>query len=359
MWTPGNRSPAALRHLALVLVAALAAGCEGEVGQQPPGEDAAADQQLTDQGQQTPDQQRPGEGGPTPDRKVTPPDKDAAPDTKPADPSAYLHANLWSTWVNDRTRCGAERTYLRICQQRGGSSCSQYQQAVAACNPSKTVYGQVGPEKQKEKLCNQSKYPAVGGCVASKYDYSKLRWWWYGAEWMGNWPVATIKVFNKGVDWKGGGELIALSSVPGASQAAMSGIKNHGQGYGCAMQGKTSGSDADKYRRPFGGFAWIRVPTNKPVTVAAFAAANFGGKSFAGCSRGQASQSPWITSAPGATMGCIYVHQNVTFKPGQHYYLSHGQLKQLSKAAPPAELVAGFALPSVGKKINSRAACKL
>ena len=341
-----------------LLTASLA--CTGDVGDSPPG-DGPTDNATLD-GQMTTDIGK--EIGQKDSGKIDTGKKDSGKkdsgkkDSAPPDSSAYLHANVWSTWWNDRTRCGAERTFLRICQKRASGSCSTYQQAVNACNPKQIIYGQVGPEKQNESLCQQSKYPSVGGCVASKYDFDKLRFWWYGAEWQGNWPVATIKIFNKGADWKGGGELIALSSVPGATQAAMSGIKNHGLGYGCAMSGKTSGSKADKYRRPFGGFAWIKVPTNQALTVAAFAANNFAGYSFAGCSRGAAKQSPWITGSPGATMGCIHV-QDITFKPGKHYYWSYGQIKQLATAAPPKEIVDGFNLPGVGINIKTKGACKL
>ena len=169
--------------------------------------------------------------------------------------------------------------------------------------------------------------------------------------------MATIKVFKQGADWKGGGELVALSSHPGATQAAMSGIKNHGYGYGCAMAGKSSGSKADQFRRPFGGFAWIRVPAGQKLLVAAMASSNFAGYAFAGCSRGTVKQTPWITDAPGATMGCVYVHPGVTFKAGAHYYWSHGQFTELKTPAPPAELSAGFGL--AGKKITTRDACKL
>lgn len=283
--------------------------------------------------------------------------KDAARDGAPVDDRAFLHVDLWSVWWNDRTRCGAERTFLEICQERGTADCDRYQRAVEVCDPFKIVLGQVGPEKQQEDLCRRGQYPDIGGCDARAYDFARLRFWWYGAEWQGNWPVATIKVFPAGTDWKGGGELIALSNVPGAQQAAMSGIANHGLGYGCAMRGVTSGDD--RYRKPFGGFAWIQVPTDEPVTVVAAAACNFADQTFAGCTRGAASQDPWITEAPGAVLGCVYVQQNVTFARGTHYRWAYGKIEPLAAAAPPQELIDGFALPAVGVDIRSRDACKL
>ena len=341
------------------MLCATLVACTGEVGDRPAGDGPLQDGRAADAAADTGGKQDTSGKQDTNGKKDTGGKKDQGKkDTAPSDPSAYLHANVWSTWWNDRTRCGAERAFLRICQKRGGS-CGTYQKAVSVCDPSKTVNGQVGPEKQGESLCQQSKYPSIGGCVASKYDFDKLRFWWYGAEWQGNWPVATIKVFKQGTDWKGGGELVALSNVPGAKQAAMSGIKNHGYGYGCAMAGKTSGSKADRYRRPFGGFAWISVPTNQKLTVAALAASNFAGYSFAGCSRGLVTQSPWISGAPGATLGCVHVLQNVVFSPGKHYYWSHGLIKQLPTAAPPKELIDGFNLPGVGINIKSKGACKL
>ena len=42
----------------------------------------------------------------------------------------------------------------------------------------------------------------------------------------------------------------------------MEGIENHGFGWGCAMRGVTSGDT--KYLRPFGSFAWIAVPSDRP-----------------------------------------------------------------------------------------------
>ncbi|MCA9638372.1 MAG: hypothetical protein KC420_20220, partial [Myxococcales bacterium] len=275
---------------------------------------------------------------------------------EPADDRAYLHADLWSVWWNDRTRCGAERTFLEICQRRG-DACSQYQAAVDACDPNMIVYGQVGPEKQGEQLCQRGKYPAVGGCVASAYDFNTLRFYWYGAEWQGNWPWATLKIFPQGADWTGGGELVALSSLPGYTQAAMSQIQNHGYGYGCAMLGTTQG-DA-KYLRPFGGFAWVEVPTNTPVTLAAAAAPNFADQAFAGCNRGEATQDPWITDAPGAQLGCVYVQENMVFEPGKHYVWRYGKIEALASAGPPPEVIAGFALPEVGIDVSKRDACAL
>lgn len=274
----------------------------------------------------------------------------------PADDRAFLHVDAWSVWWNDRTRCGAERTFLEICQLRGGD-CGLYEQAYAACDPGKIVYGQVGPEKQGEALCQRSKVPAIGGCVAADYDFDALRFSWYGAEWQGNWPVATLKVFPQGVDWKGGGELIALSNLPGAAQAAMAGIDNHGLGTGCAMLGVTEGDD--KYLRPFGGFAYVEVPTGVPVTVAVMAAGNFADQPFQGCSRGAATQDPWITGAPGAELGCVYVLADVVFTPGKHYAWRYGQLGELPAPAPPPELVAGFALPEVGVDLYGPDACAL
>lgn len=269
------------------------------------------------------------------------------------DPRAYLHADLWSTWWNDRTRCGAERTFLEICERRG-EACSLYQQAYAACDPSKIIYGQVGPEKQGEALCQRGKFPAIGGCVASAYDFAALRFYWYGAEWQGNWPFATLKVFPAGADWTGGGEIVALSNLPGHAQAAMAGIDDHGLGWGCTMHGATSGDAA--YRSPFGAFAWVEVPTGAPVIVAAAAGTNFGDQPFQGCQRGTATQEPWVSDAPGSTLGCVYV-QEVTFEPGHHYAWRYGTIVELDQPRPPAEILAGFARPEVGLDVSEPDAC--
>ncbi len=337
------------RSAGLVLV--VLAACAGDIG----GSDAPATTSATATTATNTTSNSSGGGGAAGTMSTSSVGGAGAGGGQPSGP-AFLHANLWSTWWNDRTRCGAEYAFLNICKKRG-DDCSLIQQAVNVCNPLQVVYGQVGPEKQGEPLCQQSKYPEFGGCDATKHDYDKLRWWWYGAEWQGNWPWATIKIFPQGSDWKGGGELIALSSLPGSAVSAMGGINNHGLGYGCAM--KTVSSGDDKYKKPFGGFAWIELPVDTPVTIAAVSATNFAGQSFAGCNRGAATQQPWIPGAPGSELGCVYVLDNLTFKKGQHYYLEHGKLQQLPQPAPPQQLVDGFALPEVGIDIISAAACKL
>jgi len=276
---------------------------------------------------------------------------DVARDLGPPSTRAYLHADVWSTFWNDRTRCGAERTFLEICKRRGEADCSNEQKAWDACDPTKIVYGQVGPEKSGEPLCQRSLFPAVGGCDARVYDFEKLRFYWYGAEWEGNWPWATLKVFEDGKDWRGAGETIAFSSIPNAAQSAMSGIANHGLGSGCALRGVTTGTD--KYVRPFGAFAWIEVPTGRPVTLVSVASTNFGDKAFAGCNRGAATQSPWITSARGATLGCVHVLEKVTFQPGKQYLLRYGKLQEI--AGPPADLTKVF--ESVSVDVRTPAPC--
>ena len=161
MWL--SKTVAALLFLTLI-------ACTGEVGDLPPAGDGCPDSATFDGltaadagGKDTANKDTGKQDSAKKDTgsKDTGKQDSAKKDTTPADPSAYLHANVWSTWWNDRTRCGAERTFLRICQKRASGSCSLYQQAVAACNPSTIVYGQVGPEKQSEPLCQQSKYPSV------------------------------------------------------------------------------------------------------------------------------------------------------------------------------------------------------
>jgi S-methylmethionine-dependent homocysteine/selenocysteine methylase len=92
------------------------------------------------------------------------------------------------------------------------------------------------------------------------------------------------------------------------------------------------------------------------VTVVAAAGSNFADRAFAGCSRGMATQSPWLTGPPGATLGCVYA-QEYRFAPGRHYLLRYGRIEALPGAGPPADLVAVFALPEVGLDIRSNAAC--
>lgn len=272
------------------------------------------------------------------------------------DGPAYLHVDTWSTWWNDRTRCGAEVTFLEICERRGEPDCGTYEAAVAACDPNMIVNGQVGPEQQGNELCSRGVLPDIGGCIASSYDFEALRYWWYGAEWQGNWPTATLKVFPGGADWTGGGELIALSNLPGLAQSGMAGIENHGLSSGCAISGATSGDAA--YQTPFGAFAWIEVPTGEPVTIVAAAATNFGDMPFAGCNRGAATQEPWVTAPPDAMLGCVYV-LDTTFEPGHHYLIRYGQLSELDAPSPPADIVEAFARPEVGVDVSQPAACAL
>jgi hypothetical protein len=304
-----------------------------------------------------------GDSAPPAEDRPTPTDT-PSPDVAPSGP-AYLHADLWSIFWNDRTRCGAERTFLHQCERRG-EDCALQRRAVEACNPRTVIYGQVGPERQGERLCQRGRYPDVGGCDASRYDFERLRYWWYGAEWQGNWPFATLKVFPAGTTnpmaWAGRG-LVAFSNLPMHAQAAMGGIENHGidrdgdgrsDSHACAMSGVTSGDAA--YRRPFGGFAWVEVPTGTPVVVVAAAGTNFADRAFSGCSRGSATQSPWIPGAPGSTLGCIYAVEQ-RFAPGRHYLFRYGRIEALPASGPPADLVAAFALPEVGQDIRTGAPC--
>ncbi|MCA9658648.1 MAG: hypothetical protein KC486_09905, partial [Myxococcales bacterium] len=132
---------------------------------------------------------------------------------------------------------------------------------------------------------------------------------------------------------------------------------NHGLDYGCTMQGTSSGDD--KYLKPFGAFAWVEVPTGVPVTVVGAAALNFADNAFAGCNRGNPSQDPWVTEAPGSTLGCVYVEENMVFEPDTHYVWRYGEITPLAEAGPPAEIAAGFALPEVGVDVSDREACAL
>lgn len=274
------------------------------------------------------------------------------------DGPAFLHANLWSVWWNDRTRCGAEVAFLEICLQRGEVDCSLYQQAVEACDPWNTVYGQIGPAQQGTENCSRGRYPDVGGCDTTRYDWELLRFWWYGAEWSGNWPTATIKIFPGGttdpMTFLGTG-LVAFSNLPGTSQAAMAGISNHGLSeWGCTMPGQMSGDAA--YQTPFGGFAWIEVPTDAPVSVVAMTTTNFGDSAFQGCDRGDPTQEPWITDAPGAILGCVYV-EDYHFQPGRHYFWEYGLIRELPSPSPPQQLIDGLAIPGIGLNITTREGC--
>ena len=70
-------------------------------------------------------------------------------------------------------------------------------------------------------------------------------------------------------------------------------------------------------------------------------------------------QDPWITDAPGAQLGCVYVQENMVFEPGKHYVWRYGKIEALASAGPPPEVIAGFALPEVGIDVSKRDACAL
>lgn len=64
----------------------------------------------------------------------------SAPDAAPGDPErAFLHVDAWSVWWNDRTRCGAERTFHEICTRRATEDCAPFKSAWDACNVNEIV----------------------------------------------------------------------------------------------------------------------------------------------------------------------------------------------------------------------------
>jgi hypothetical protein len=350
MRRPLLRPPAAL-FTALALVA-----CDGSSDTAPASKDATSDLGLPDE---------PTADAPLPDvstaldrsatdasrTDVVSADRLSRPDaTTASDPRAWLHVDAWSIFWNDRTRCGAERTFLDICERRR-DDCALYRRAWEACDPARVVYGQVGPSQQGERLCQRGRFPDVGGCDARRYDFDRLRFSWYGAEWQGNWPFATVKVFPAGTREPSallGAGMVAFSSLPGAPQAAMGGVTNHGldrDGDGrpdrgaCVMRGATTGDAA--YQSPFGAFAWIELPTGRPVTLVVAAGTNFADRAFSGCSRGAATQSPWVTSPPGAQLGCVYVIEQ-EFQSGRHYVFRYGRVEALTGTSPPTEIIDGF-----------------
>jgi len=200
-----------------------------------------------------------------------------------------------------------------------------------------------------------TKIAAKTGDDVNLFDFDTLRYWWYGAQWQGNWPFATIKVFEAGADWTTGGELIAYSNLPGRRQAAMENTDNHGIGSGCTMLGETTGDAA--YRSPFGAFAWIEVPTDRSVIVVAASSTNFADEPFQGCSRGGATQHPWVTEAPGAAaLGCVYVEER-QFEPGHHYLWRNGRIEELDQPQPPPDIIDAIAWPEVGLDVHSADAC--
>lgn len=132
----------ALLYAASLLAVLSPSGCPGSAAPRLPSDGARNDAEVADLS-------RPIDHGSV--EAEVPQDLPApSPDSTPSGP-AYLHADVWSIWWNDRTRCGAERTFLQICQARGEADCSLYQQAYVACNRSRKSTGRSGRKSKARR----------------------------------------------------------------------------------------------------------------------------------------------------------------------------------------------------------------
>lgn len=148
---------------------------------------------------------------------------------------------------------------------------------------------------------------------------------------------------------------LALACACSAGSSDGHGGGSSGGAGGVSASGGVGGADAEPW--PSGG--WVEVPAGQPLTIAVASSDNFGNHAFAGCQRGAATQSPWVTSPPGAQLGCVYVNENVVLQAGKHYFWQYGNLTELPTPAPPKLIVDAFKLPGVGIDVTKKDNCKL
>jgi hypothetical protein len=119
---------------------------------------------------------------------------------------------------------------------------------------------------------------------------------------------------------------------------------------GCTME---TPRDTDRYKQPFGAFAWVEVPTDEVVTVIGTTGTRFGDNA-ASFSRdngtapvkklGQSAEDYWRDNPPngGARRGYSIHTEEIIFKKGKQYYWGHGSIREVT--AVPDDVKAGFAL---------------
>ena len=200
-------------------------------------------------------------------------------------------------------------------------------------------------------------------CDSSRFDYDRLRTadprygvdWWTGGTSMRH---RSIKVFDSAVDpISDNGRhdgLVNHSTHPGSEEAFMDGLSNHtypgGRANGCLPP--ITGDNEDPYpHQNFGAFAWVEVPTDRNLNIAASWIGPVGGNIAGGCvmdpwtfpgsfSAHAEPGKPWFISSP-----CWDIQYNVRLEPGRHYVWDIDGFRMLDTCdGPPQHILA--ALPT-------------
>lgn len=306
----------------------------------------------------------------------TPGDASAdAPDPCPPEGPAYVHGDLWAFWHNYRVACDAQHKWLWVCEQRlGPEACGPERGRFEECwsargdfppsnwdnstpTPHSPNWGVCQPHHWPEKNSPERRPGNSVPCDTSGFDYAALRTsdprygvdWWAGSVSMRH---LSIKVFEGDHDIiasQGRADgIVNLSTHPGEDEAFMGGLGNHN--YPGALRDGClpvlSGEDEDPWpHQNFGAFAWLEVPSGRPVTLAASWIGTVGGNIADGCIRAPwtfpgsfASHAepgkPWFISNP-----CWDVQRNVQLEPGAHYVWDlHGFRKLDTCDGPPEHL---------------------
>ncbi|RMH44128.1 MAG: hypothetical protein D6689_03170 [Deltaproteobacteria bacterium] len=312
--------------------------------------------------------------GPSPDGAVAdaagPGGADATPSDCPGVGPAYVHGDLWAFWHNYRVACDRQHKWLWICERRfGAGNCPVEAQRFADCwqatgdFPPSTWDGSTpAPSSPNWGVCQPHHWPEKNDpvrrpgnpvpCDTTQNDYDVLRTadprygvdWWVGQTSMRHF---TIKVFEAGTDPRANNGQVdgitALSTHPGDYAAFMDGIDNHGRGCLPAL----TGDDTDPYpAQNFGAFAWVEVPADRPVTLAASWIGPIGDNIGTTCLNRDVygfppsfavhsvDGKPWLVSSP-----CWDVIENVQLAPGRHYVWDLNGFRELPSCAGPPESV--------------------
>ena len=294
---------------------------------------------------------------------------------------AYIHGDIWPFWYSGRTACDAPHTWWWVCKQRLGAGHCQtekqhYQECLDGtghygptdapmCNDCKPAphaknYGQCQPHHWPDKRDEPTRPDQNNNaCDTQGFDYQKLSTSdrYYGLDWWGAGHALlrhmTLKVYEQSVDptsqsHQGQADgLVVLSTHPNEESAFTSKSSNHSyagstrQKPGCIppFTGDTEDPMPDQN---FGSFAWVEVPTDRPLNLAV----SWHGLDVEECLPGQKysfpsdfssrgpSGKPWFTSSP-----CFDVVRNVQFEPGAHYVWDISGFHKISGCQPPSHVL--------------------
>ena len=176
--------------------------------------------------------------------------------------------------------------------------------------------------------------------------------WWQGHSGTRH---LTVKLFDAGTDpFASQGRvdgLANLSTHPGDRDAIMEGLVNHGiaGGRGGCIHKPEGDREAPGLDQSFGAFAWLEVPTDRPVHVAANWNGLLQGDIGSSCIQGldffppafgahAVPGKPWFILSP-----CLDLERDVVFRPGRHYLWDvHGLREMEGCAGPPESVLAGI-----------------